>query len=615
MENNIHKLPNSAESTIRSRSDSILNLLPSFPFPNPPLINTFKHLTHTTNTFLRENPNLILTRADKGNVTVAMDRDNYIQKMEELLQDRNTYNVIIKDPTRKLTTCLRDLLARWKKSEYISHNTHRWLYVSDGVLPRAYGLPKIHKEGCPLRLIVSSINSPLYKLASYLHKIMYNYFPKPNSHIKNSFKLVKNLAGLQIEDEFMLVSLDAVSLFTNIPLDKAIDGIAKRWHFISNHIDIPKNEFLIAVNLVLRSTFFTFNSIIYQQTFGTPMGSPLSPLIADIVIQDLEESMLETLSFRLPFYIRYVDDIACAIPKDKSELILNLFNSYHPRLQFTMEICEDGRLNFLDVTLILFDNHIIFDWFHKATFSGRYLNFLSQHPLCQKRGTVIGLIDRIFNLSHPTFHCKNLKLIIDILLNNSYPLWFVFKTLHERIKSLVYKSNDDSGRIIDSESSVSYFSVPYVQSLSERFKDITKDLDVRISYFSLNKLNRFIRTHKDSLCETSKSNVVYKINCKDCDASYVGQTGRQLRTRIIEHKNQIKHNTANHSVITDHRLKFDHDFLWDDVEILDSEPIYHKRAISEMLFINRQKNSINLQTDTAGLHASYVPVINRLSKL
>ena len=307
--------------------------------------------------------------------------------------------------------------------------------------------------------------------------------------------------------------------------------------------------------------------------------------------------------------------ISCAIPVNMLEYILNSFNSYHPRLQFTMEVSETDSLNFLDVTIIISNNRIIFDWYHKSTFSGRYLNFLSQHPLCQKCDTVIGLIDRVFYLSHPTFHSKNFKYIIDILLNNSYPLWFIFKIFQERIKTLIHKSNNISEKVINTDPSPSFFTVPFVPTLSERFKDITKDLNVRISYFSLNKLNRYIKVHKDSLCNSSQCNVVYKINCANCNASYVGQTGRQLHTRVKEHRNQINHHTNNRSVITDHRINFGHDFAWDGVEILDNEPVFNKRSISEMLFINRQENSINLQTDTAGLHQSYISLINRLPKL
>jgi hypothetical protein len=66
-----------------------------------------------------------------------------------------------------------------------------------------------------------------------------------------------------------------------------------------------------------------------------------------------------------------------------------------------------NRLNFLDVTIINNNNDVEFDWFHKPTFSGRYLNFYSQHPLSQKRDTAMGMIDRAFILSHPKYHKKN----------------------------------------------------------------------------------------------------------------------------------------------------------------------------------------------------------------
>jgi hypothetical protein len=54
-----------------------------------------------------------------------------------------------------------------------------------------------------------------------------------------------------------------------------------------------------------------------------------------------------------------------------------------------------------------------------------------------------------------------------------------------------------------------------------------------------------------------------------CDASYVGQTKRQLRTRVKEHRSDINKRTGSPSVISIHKLDYNHDFDWDNVEILD----------------------------------------------
>jgi len=68
------------------------------------------------------------------------------------------------------------------------------------------------------------------------------------------------------------------------------------------------------------------------------MGSPLSPIIADLVMRDLEERALETLGLLLPFYVRYIDDIAMTVLSTAVNEVLNIFNSFHLRLQFTIEI-------------------------------------------------------------------------------------------------------------------------------------------------------------------------------------------------------------------------------------------------------------------------------------
>ena len=70
-----------------------------------------------------------------------------------------------KDPTNKLTTKIRiTLLTRWKTEGFIDQSTYKKFYISDGDLPRSYGLAKVHKDGYPLRMTVSCINSPLFNL-------------------------------------------------------------------------------------------------------------------------------------------------------------------------------------------------------------------------------------------------------------------------------------------------------------------------------------------------------------------------------------------------------------------------------------------------------------------
>jgi len=226
------------------------------------------------------------------------------------------------------------VLTSWKSKGYINNTIYNYIYCSDGNLPRAYGLSKIHKPGLTFRVIISSIDNPTYQLAHYLHKIISKNIKKPRSYIENSFQLVNELKDININSNYDLISLDVISLFINIPISLVLDGLANRWDKIRGGTNIPMNEFLKIVKLILDSTVFSFNNRIYKQKFGTPIGSPLSSIIANIVMDDLETRALKILNINIPFYYRY--DIAMAVPDHKSKTVLDTFNSLHPRLQFTM---------------------------------------------------------------------------------------------------------------------------------------------------------------------------------------------------------------------------------------------------------------------------------------
>jgi len=353
------------------------------------------------------------------------------------------------------------------------------------------------------------------------------------------------------------------------------------------------------------------------------MGSPLSPVIANMVLQDLEEKALEKIDCNIPFYHRYVDDIVLAAPNDQIGKIVDTFNSFHHRLQFTIEFEINKSISFMDLKLEVRNGELILDWFHKETFSGRFLSFYSNHPLCHKVGVIYNLIDRAVLLSHPEYHRKNIEICIMLLINNGYPLELIFKQINKRLKMIfvnrlrsdinnetILVNNNDS----ELERNKRYFVIPYVKSISEITTSMFDKSLVTRGYRGLNKLDKIIKVQKDPTEHTHKNNIVYKINCNNCDASYVGQTKRKMMTRIKEHHDNIKLDKSKHSVITEHILDLNHNFDWNNIKILDTESNYNKRLISEMLHIKEQKNGINSHNDTEFLNESYYCLLNDLSK-
>jgi len=68
-------------------------------------------------TFIKNHPSIIFTRADKTNITVALDKNEYITKMEDMLHVQDTYINIKKNPVNKLSNSARTLLTRMKKKQ------------------------------------------------------------------------------------------------------------------------------------------------------------------------------------------------------------------------------------------------------------------------------------------------------------------------------------------------------------------------------------------------------------------------------------------------------------------------------------------------------------------
>ncbi|KYQ56930.1 hypothetical protein ALC60_04134 [Trachymyrmex zeteki] len=157
-----------------------------------------------------------------------------------------------------------------------------------------------------------------------------------------------------------------------------------------------------------------------------------------------------------------------------------------------------------------------------------------------------------------------------------------------------------------------YFTIPFVNKNSEKFNNIASKNNFKVSYKPMNTLNRFIKSGKDKLDKMDQCDIVYRINCLDCNASYVGQTKRKAETRIKEHKSNIKKSKDALTVISQHQINNEHKINWDNIQIFDIEPYFQKRLTSEMIYIKKQINGINKQSDTEKLPEAYFPLLSIL---
>ena len=112
---------------------------------------------------------------------------------------------------------------------------------------------------------------------------------------------------------------------------------------------LDKDEVISLLKLCTDAAYFKFQDQIYRQKHGTPMGSPVSVVLAEMMMQKIEDQ-IENHSFFTPkLWRRYVDDIICILPKEQVESYLIHINSINSNIQFTVEKEENNTLPFLDL--------------------------------------------------------------------------------------------------------------------------------------------------------------------------------------------------------------------------------------------------------------------------
>ncbi|XP_072392500.1 uncharacterized protein [Diabrotica undecimpunctata] len=147
------------------------------------VITNFLHKTskegHFLNTiynefkqFLKSHPKIYIVRSDKGNVTVAMYKNDYIENSNSLLNDTKSNIKLKNSPVCTLQQKANKLVSDLASSKSITTEFAKSLKIYNAVAPRFYTLPKVHKPTLSMRPIVSSIDAPNSKLAKHLTDIL-----------------------------------------------------------------------------------------------------------------------------------------------------------------------------------------------------------------------------------------------------------------------------------------------------------------------------------------------------------------------------------------------------------------------------------------------------------
>lgn len=149
------------------------------------------------------------------------------------------------------------------------------------------------------------------------------------------------------------------------------------------------------------------------------------------------------------------------------------------------------------------------------------------------------------------------------------------------------------------------------------FSDKRDELKIRIGLKSENTVyKKFFSKIKSKTPIEVQSNVIYRIPCRSCNKCYIGQTGRYLKERVYEHKNDCRHylTKQNPTALVEHKINTGHSFNFDAIAIIGKQKNYKKRLLNEMIEIKKERNSVNKRTDIENLNAAYYNIIEKIPK-
>jgi hypothetical protein len=307
---------------------------------------------------------------------------------------------------------------------------------------------------------------------------------------------------------------------------------------------LSSDDVVELLRFILTTTYFTFRSKIYRQLFGTAMGSPVSPIAANIYMEHLEQQAIATapLDCKPKLWLRYVDDILEVVKKDCIDQLTDHINQVDKSnsIKFTYEQEVEGKIPFLDTLIVRKEDCTVkLLVYRKPTHTDQYLNYQSHHPLHQKLGVIRTVYDRKDQVITEQADKKaEESKVQDALQMCGYPPWSFDKVKQQMATPKQMKKKDTKKD--DDTRSRGFVTLPYVKGVSERVARTMKTYRISTSMKPHCTIRNQLVHPKDTRDPLNTSDAIYDIPCKNCNKSYVGETERQFGVRLSEHREEAE---------------------------------------------------------------------------
>ncbi|XP_067135021.1 uncharacterized protein [Centruroides vittatus] len=446
---------------------------------------------------------------------------------------------------------------------------------SNVACPRLFFQPKTHKENWPLRPLVNKRSHPTYHLEKALAKFLRELLPESPfvtpSSIEAKTTIEANITRANI-NICTFYKMDVISLYPSVPTFEAVmlanTMLLKKGLTVQQVLDIRE-----ALIFVTENNYFRFNQKIYLQKQGVPMGSPLSAVLAELVMRDVEQKTFNaplTICYPL-LYLRYVDDILVAWGNSEEEFIrfMQRLSSVYPTIKFTWEKERNQTITFLDMQIQKSPEGPRFAVYHKSDMIPHITPADAFQPSRYINAAIAALIRRAILLpSSQDLINDELEIIRMAVLHAGFTgakFTHVLRRVNDSIHPFTTLHNKKEMAIVPS-------TLPYLGAQSILISRIFRRYGFVLPLTPLPSLRRTICNDRDKISALEKSGV-YAVPLKNPTTGeiekYIGATTRMIACRIAEHQDDINKGRQT-TELTKKVLQQGYTPLWSETALLKS---------------------------------------------